>query len=1379
MKYIILLFTFFFSFINFSQVNFGNGSDGTPVIGVNTIVNSYKKIQGTAGSLFTLINNTSFSLSAGNVVLVINMVSGEHELRNVVSVSGLAIDLGTGSIANSTFAANSQMIKVPQYSSLTVNAGNSITCPSWDGESGGVVCFLVLNTMSLIGGEIDASGKGFFGGAGGAGGIGGAGGLGGFSGSSTSPTGGLTGFGGSGFGGAGWGGGSGYSGSNGLQGTLAYYSGTSTFLPCGNTIASCNNTNTINPTTKLYMGDGGSGGTGGNGKSGAGGGGSKCNQPGINGGTGGGGGNGGNGGRGGGIILIKAGNITHNNTLIKSMGLSGLPGASGTNGGNGGNGTCGGGGGDGADGGNGGQGGHGGAGGSIKITKGSGGINSSLVNKSGGAAVTGGSGGPGGLGGLNSTNNSGVCSCGINIDCSFPILIPYLNHPNTTVNVDSIGNTHFLFNLGDSTIDLTYYNSPSCNGYFMGFLYGTLIEAGSPIASYLAPIASLSNNILLSLINFVNNNPTNLDSSGQSILTSFYHLIEGCSVCSQCNGGVVLPDDGLPGSSGPISSPGGIGYFIEDVECVAPIASAPNLSICSGGSMMLTPTSNQPNTSYSWTLQNGSVMVNGPLSGSGTTIGPLLNFSNSPGTVIYSVTPYSASNCPGAPFLVTVTVIPYPQIALIPNQSLCSNETTLPVQIVTSIPSFVTWFSNSSSSNLSGAQPNGVSNMIPPQTLINTGSSTSYVQYNIYASSIFSSLGCVSMATYQVEVKPIPTMTINLIDDTICSATALNAILSSNIPLTTFNWSFSSNASISGMSNGTGNTINQVLTNSSNQIQTLTYSVTSTANGCSSNSSNIIVNVNPLPIVSAGNDTSLCGPSLFTLNGSGAMNYSWDNNLTNGVPFTISTTTTFTVQGVDLNGCQNSDQVTVTIQPLPTVDAGPDQTVCLGDSLSFTATSNGTGVVYSWSNNMLNGAYFTPSTTTMLTVTATDVNSCLNTDQVLAIVNSLPTIDAGPDQTVCLGDSLSFTATSNGTGVVYSWSNNMLNGAYFTPSTTTTLTVTATDVNSCSNTDQVLAIVNSLPTIDAGPDQTACLGDSLSFTATSSGSGVIYSWSNSMLNGAFISPSSTTTLTVTATDVNSCTNTDQVLAIVNPLPTIDAGPDQIICIGQAIVLNASSNGSIVWDGIVVNNTPFTPLTTATYNVTATSAEGCVNSDEILVTVGENPDANFYTQTPTQYAPNSTFDFVNYSSGAVSYEWDFGDLIGTSSQEDPSYTYPPLISGTYFVTLVVSSALGCKDSITSVVQLINNSPGVNVIIPTGFSPNNDSDNDDWTIYGIENYPNSKILVFNRWGLKVFEGNEFSPTWNGVYQGEILPTADYYYIVELSDGRKFNGVVTIKQ
>jgi gliding motility-associated-like protein len=393
---------------------------------------------------------------------------------------------------------------------------------------------------------------------------------------------------------------------------------------------------------------------------------------------------------------------------------------------------------------------------------------------------------------------------------------------------------------------------------------------------------------------------------------------------------------------------------------------------------------------------------------------------------------------------------------------------------------------------------------------------------------------------------------------------------------------------------------------------------------------------------------------------------------------------------------------------------------------------------------------------------------------VIVTVNPLPTVFAGNDTLLC--DQSTYTLSGSG-ATTYTWNNGVTNGVPFTVTANTTYTVQGIDGNGCQNTDQVTLTTKPLPTVDAGSDKAVCFGDSLFFTAT--GSGVSYSWSNGLINGDYFIPTSTMTLTVTATAANGCTQTDQVLAIVNPLPTVDAGPDRIICKGQAIALNAVSNGSIVWGGGVVNNLPFNPSTTATYGVTATSAAGCVNTDDITVSVGDYPNANFYTLTPTQYSPNSTFDFVNLSSGAATYDWDFGDLIGTSTVANPSYTYQPLVTATYFVTLVVSSTLGCKDSLTSVVQLINNSPGVDVIIPTGFSPNNDSDNDDWTIYGIENYPNSKISVFNRWGLKVFEGSELFPTWNGIYGGVMLPTADYYYVVELSDGRKFNGVVTLKQ
>ncbi|MFM7682864.1 MAG: hypothetical protein ACKO7P_08965, partial [Bacteroidota bacterium] len=612
-----------FTFCSIAQINFGNGSYGPATITGSETVNSYKKIQGVIGSNFTLVSTSNFSLTNGSVVLVINMLSGEYELRQVTSVSGSVVTLSAGSIPNASFSNNSQMITVRQYSDLTIAAGGEITCPTWDGETGGVVCFLVQNTLNLNGGEIDVEGKGFFGGIGGNGGSGGNGGLGGFSGANSTSTGGQTGFGGSPINGAGWGGGDGFAGINGVVGTLAYYNTSPSLLPCGNTIASCNYS--PNPSGRLYMGDGGAGGNGGNGKSGAGGGGSNCNQPGIDGGIGGAGGNGGNGGRGGGIIYIKAGNVVHGSTVIKAMGTAGTAGTAGTQGGNGGAGTCGGGGGDGADGGNGGGGGHGGAGGVVKISKSAGSIIPSLVNVNGGGSTNGGSGGSGGLGGVNSWD---LCACSpgcSTISCAFPLLIPFLSNPNTTVSVDGAGQTHFIFLYGDSTLDLVYSNLPFCNGYYMGSLSGTLFEAGIPITQYIAPIASLTDNILASLIDFVTNDPTNLDGSQQSIHTATYQLIEGCSPCSNCSPRI-LADNGDPGDTGPGGSGGGNGWYEDD--CLAPEFISPTngypIFLCPGQCTTIPLIISDPNANVIAMSGMGSI---GGVNVSGNTV-TLCNYNN-------------------------------------------------------------------------------------------------------------------------------------------------------------------------------------------------------------------------------------------------------------------------------------------------------------------------------------------------------------------------------------------------------------------------------------------------------------------------------------------------------------------------------------------------------------------------------------------------------------------------------------------------------------------------------------------------------------------------------------------------------------------------------
>src|SRR5690606_8083402 len=174
--------------------------------------------------------------------------------------------------------------------------------------------------------------------------------------------------------------------------------------------------------------------------------------------------------------------------------------------------------------------------------------------------------------------------------------------------------------------------------------------------------------------------------------------------------------------------------------------------------------------------------------------------------------------------------------------------------------------------------------------------------------------------------------------------------------------------------------------------------IVTSADGCQ-DSITYQTTVLALPVVGAGPDQAVCDGVAVTLNGSGAVGYAWDNGVTNGVPFVQAVgTITYTVTGTDGNGCQNADQVDVTVWPLPNVGAGPDQAVCDGVAV----TLNGSGAVgYAWDNGVTNGVPFVQAVGTITyTVIGTDGNGCQNTDQVDVTVWSLPNVCAGADQAV-------------------------------------------------------------------------------------------------------------------------------------------------------------------------------------------------------------------------------------------------------------------------------------------------------------------------------------------------------------------------------------------
>jgi gliding motility-associated-like protein len=83
------------------------------------------------------------------------------------------------------------------------------------------------------------------------------------------------------------------------------------------------------------------------------------------------------------------------------------------------------------------------------------------------------------------------------------------------------------------------------------------------------------------------------------------------------------------------------------------------------------------------------------------------------------------------------------------------------------------------------------------------------------------------------------------------------------------------------------------------------------------------------------------------------------------------------------------------------------------------------------------------------------------------------------------------------------------------------------------------------------------------------------------------------------------------------------------------------------------------------------------------------------------------------------------------------------------------------------------------IPNTFSPNDDGSNDTWIIPGIENYPNNRMIIMNRFGDVLYESSSYSTinAWSGVRNGNVMPDGVYYYLLDLGNGTLKKGTISI--
>ncbi len=469
-----------------------------------------------------------------------------------------------------------------------------------------------------------------------------------------------------------------------------------------------------------------------------------------------------------------------------------------------------------------------------------------------------------------------------------------------------------------------------------------------------------------------------------------------------------------------------------------------------------------------------------------------------------------------------------------------------------------------------------------------------------------------------------------------------------------------------------------------------TWFYVATTNDTCSGLDSVLVTVNPYPLANAGADIQICIGDTAQLGATGGVSYVWtpdldlsDDSIAGPQAWPMDTTA-YVVAVTDANGCTQTDTMEVIVNPLPTVSAGADDAICLGDTAQLSASG---GDLYTWTpaDSLSDANIFDPmawpTATTDYMVTVTDSNGCINSDTMTLTVNSLPVVDAGTDVNICIGDSTQLGASGADT---YVWtpgtdlSDPNIADPWATSIFTQNYVVEGTDGNGCQNTDTVLVVVNNLPNVVVGPDAQICIGDTTQLVASGANS---FSWSpatglsDANIEDPLAFPTDTTEYIVTGTDGNGCVNTDTIVLTVNPLPNANAGPDVDICLGDSVQLNATGGLYYNWDPAqyIDNPTYFNPMafpdTTMDFIVTVRDSNTCINYDTLTINV-----FRVATIPDTAFCFGDSVQLDVFGSAANSYSWS-----PSAGLTDPNIANPwasPTSTTTYSVT--VTNIAGCED-----------------------------------------------------------------------------------------------------
>lgn len=498
--------------------------------------------------------------------------------------------------------------------------------------------------------------------------------------------------------------------------------------------------------------------------------------------------------------------------------------------------------------------------------------------------------------------------------------------------------------------------------------------------------------------------------------------------------------------------------------------------------------------------------------------------------------------------------------------------------------------------------------------------------------------------------------------------------------------------------NGFSFTGANVLLSNAQPTQSGVYTVRPVLNGCAGNDTSRTITINQSPQISLGQDITTCLASAFVLdpiaNGQG-LSYLWndgsiDSNLvvTNPGLYWVEVS----------NGiCSNRDSL------LFQTGVGP-ATVTFTGAASFCQNTVATfgvaeqnGETYSWTGP--NGFTFVGASIELSNIqlnqggTYTVVPSaegCEGTPQSRTIsVLPSPIANLGPDRTICVPGSLLLDPTPNGGDeTFYVWSNGSADSTLGVTGPGT-YHVLVTD-GTCSSRDTVVLLPGQAPKpVTIQGDLIYCQGQTVNLSLTSQ-PGVVYAWTGP--NGFAASDPNISILNAqpaqsgkykVQSDLNGCLGTpDSVVVTIQPLPTVNLGPDRQICQGGSTVLGSGISGpgyTYLWNTGATDST-ITVAAAGTYWVTVSGVgANCQNTDTIQVTFGVPPTSVTF-QGLTTYCSGSPASFGVIPQNGIEYVWTGPSGFSFTGSQVQLATIQSNQAGTYFVVPKLGSCVGDTFSI---------------------------------------------------------------------------------------------------